>query len=422
MRALLEFRERVKVLYSRCEFVLLPTLKFMLAYTVLCMANGKLGYMNKMDNLGIVLILSLLCSFLPIGFAALFAGVICILHMYTLSIEVALAGLIIFLVVFLLFLKFGQKDSLVLLLTVILFGMKTPYVIPILFGLVGTPISILPMACGAVVYQLIDHVAANAVVISNMGSTEATAKIRLVIDGIIGNKALLVMIVAFSVTIVIVYLIKRLSVDYSWTIAMVCGVIINIVVLLVGSLKLGTSIAIGSAILGSLLALVVGKIIEFFRLCVDYSRTEKLQFEDDEYYYYVKAVPKMTVSAPAKTVKKINAQRYNPERRLLEEEPVASRKSSRSVVTESTGRKAVSERGSHAGSVSITMNSEDQADWSEENYEGGYTEESTYEEGTYEEGTYEEGTYEEGGYEEGSYEEEYEENYDEEYEGYDEER
>ena len=33
-----------------------------------------------------------------------------------------------------------------------------------------------------------------------------------------------------------------------------------------------------------------------------------MQFEDDEYYYYVKAVPKMTVAAPEKTVKKINSQ------------------------------------------------------------------------------------------------------------------
>ena len=39
---------------------------------------------------------------------------------------------------------------------------------------------------------------------------------------------------------------------------------------------------------------------------VDYSRTQRMQFEDDEYYYYVKAVPKIVVSAPEKTVKKIN--------------------------------------------------------------------------------------------------------------------
>lgn len=34
-------------------------------------------------------------------------------------------------------------------------------------------------------------------------------------------------------------------------------------------------------------------LIEFLCFNLDYSRTEKVQFEDDEYYYYVKAVPKV---------------------------------------------------------------------------------------------------------------------------------
>ena len=36
------------------------------------------------------------------------------------------------------------------------------------------------------------------------------------------------------------------------------------------------------------------------------SRTERLQFEDDEYYYYVKAVPKAVVSGTNKQVKRFS--------------------------------------------------------------------------------------------------------------------
>jgi disulfide oxidoreductase YuzD len=42
---------------------------------------------------------------------------------------------------------------------------------------------------------------------------------------------------------------------------------------------------------------------------VDYTRTERVQFEDDEYYYYVKAVPKNMIAEPKKTVKKIVSQK-----------------------------------------------------------------------------------------------------------------
>ena len=68
------------------------------------------------------------------------------------------------------------------------------------------------------------------------------------------------------------------------------------------------NISVFGILAGSILALLVAKVIEFFRFCVDYSRTEKVQYEDDEYYYYVKAVPKMTVTAPTNTVKRINTQ------------------------------------------------------------------------------------------------------------------
>lgn len=42
-----------------------------------------------------------------------------------------------------------------------------------------------------------------------------------------------------------------------------------------------------------------------FRLTLDYHGTRKLQFEDDEYYYYVTAVPKIKVAAVDKTVTRI---------------------------------------------------------------------------------------------------------------------
>ena len=46
--------------------------------------------------------------------------------------------------------------------------------------------------------------------------------------------------------------------------------------------------------------------IQFFFFSLDYSRTERLQFEDDEYYYYVKAIPKAMVSGMDKKVTKFS--------------------------------------------------------------------------------------------------------------------
>ena len=309
MTALLELRENLKKIYSRNEAFILPVIKFLLSFIVLSIINGKMGYMTRLDNMAIVLIVSLMCSFLPNGFIVFFAMMFALLHMYALSIETAAVGLVVFLLLYLLFLRFTAKEALVVVLTPVLCMIKLPYVMPVAMGLIGTPASCVSVGCGVVVYYLIQTVITNAPTINTMGAEEATAKLRLLIDGMLGNKAMLVTIAAFAITVIVVYLIRRMSVDHSWTIAMIAGVMIEVLILLVGDLMYDTNLSIISALLGAVVTVIACKIIEFFRFCLDYSRTEKVQFEDDEYYYYVKAVPKMTVAAPTNTVKKINTQR-----------------------------------------------------------------------------------------------------------------
>ncbi len=55
----------------------------------------------------------------------------------------------------------------------------------------------------------------------------------------------------------------------------------------------------------------------------DYSRTESLEYEDDEYFYYVKAVPKASVSTSERSIKKINGEPIREERRSEEKKAVS---------------------------------------------------------------------------------------------------
>ena len=317
MTVLLEMKERIKLIYSKYEAFIVPVLKFLLAFITFSTLNSRMGYMTRIDDMRIMLIAALTCSFLPVGLMILMAAVFSLMHMYALSMEVALVGLCMYLIMYLLFFRFSPKDSLVVVLTPLLFSMNIPYVVPIAVGLLCGPASIVSVGCGIAVFYLLRMVIDSAPNIRIMEEGEILEKVRFMVEGILGNKAMLVMIAAFVVTVLVVYLIRRMSVDYSWTIAMVTGAMINVVLLLIGDLLYDVNLSMGSVLLGSLLALVVAKVIEFFRFCVDYSRTEKVQFEDDEYYYYVKAVPKMTVSVPTKTVKRINSQRD----RMAESEP-----------------------------------------------------------------------------------------------------
>ena len=80
-----------------------------------------------------------------------------LLHYYALSAECALVVLAMFLVMFLLFLRFAPKETLVVLLTPILFSLKMPYVIPVAMGLFGGPASVVSVSFGVIISYLVEY-------------------------------------------------------------------------------------------------------------------------------------------------------------------------------------------------------------------------------------------------------------------------
>ena len=303
MTSLLVAKQYIKNFVSRYEIYLKPVGKLILALITLMTINGKIGFMQKIDNISVVLIAALMCSFMPTNFIIVVAALFVLLHLYALSIECAAIGLVLFLVLFLLYFRFSPKDTLAVILTPICTAMGIPYVVPLTMGLVGTPASAVSVACGVIVSSFIKHMSDSATAISSMETEDMAAKFRFVIDGLINNKEMILMIVAFSVTVILVYFIKRLAIDYAWTIMMI---------LLVGDLVFDTNGSIAMLIVGTIVSVLAAKVVEFFVFSVDYSRTEKVQFEDDEYYYYVKAIPKINVAAPSRTVNKINSHKRKP--------------------------------------------------------------------------------------------------------------
>ena len=308
MTTLLVAKQILMTLYSKYEVYITPLLKFLLALISLLLINSRLGYMDSIDKLTVVLIVALMCSFMPMNFIVIMAALFTLLHLYSFSLECAVVVGAGFLLMFLLYLRFSPKDTLVVLLLPICFLLKIPYVIPIAMGLIGTPASAVSVACGVIAYYMIHYIVQNVSVIASMADEETAAKFKFIIDGLIGNKEMVVTIIAFIITVILVYIIRRLSMDYARTIAMAAGAIVNIMILLVGDLMFDTNVALFGVILGTIISLLLTAVLQFFVFNVDYSRTEKVQFEDDEYYYYVKAVPKVTVAKAEKKVKQISSQ------------------------------------------------------------------------------------------------------------------
>ena len=257
-----------------------------------------------MDNIFVVLILAIICAVLPINAMTVLACVMIITHCYAISVEVAgFAGLLILLLL-MLFLRFTSQDNLALVLTPVAFTFKIPVAVPIGSGLLRGPACAIPACCGVVLYSFVQEKSA----VLQGKETETIQKLQLLLDGLMKNREMWITIVAFIIVLTTVYLISRCSFDYSWRVANASGAVIYIVIMVLGGMFLSVDVDIMGVILAAVFSVLIGLVIEFAVLGVDYSRSEHTQFEDDEYVYYVKAVPKSIVAQKEKSIKKISSE------------------------------------------------------------------------------------------------------------------
>ncbi|MCR5421418.1 MAG: hypothetical protein K6E98_10440 [Lachnospiraceae bacterium] len=309
MSNLLVIKEQLAGFFSRYEVYVIAVLKFVLTLVALLLINSNLGYMSKIDNGAIVLVVALLCAFLPMNLIVIILGMFILLHLYALSLACAAIVGMLFVIMFVLYLRFSPSDSATLIIMPICYMLRLPYVVPLTLGFVGSPMSCVSVACGTVTYFMLDYIKNNEEQIASysLDSESALGSFKYLIDGLLGSDQMLLMVITFAVVVITVFMIKSLPIDHSWKIALALGVIVNILIILIGCSALEVDLSIGGVFLGTIVSSVIVFIIQFFIFNVDYSRTENVQFEDDEYYYYVKAIPKISIEAPDVNVKRFNS-------------------------------------------------------------------------------------------------------------------
>ena len=312
MTALLEIKQNIKRFYGQYEVYILPVLKFVLAFAYFLWINSNMGYMKQLDNIFVVLILALVCSILPVSVMMFLGFALMIGHCYAVGIETAGFMLLLILLMLILFLRFSRSQNLAMILTPLSFGFGVPALMPIGAGLLGSALSALPAGCGVVIYYFIRFVHAQSAALSDPAA-EITEKLKLISDGLVHNWAMWITVIAFVVVILFVNLLRTRAFDYAWRIAVIAGGVIYILVILAGDFCLSITVAMVPMILSTVISVLAGFVLEFFVFGGDYSRTERLEYEDDEYYYYVKAIPKISVTAPEKTVKHINERKETGE-------------------------------------------------------------------------------------------------------------
>ncbi|MBQ8315616.1 MAG: hypothetical protein IJX95_07745 [Lachnospiraceae bacterium] len=303
---ILEVRARVLRFLQKFQLVVEPVIKFIVAFAVFRCINNAIGHQTFLMSFPAELLLALLGTFTPSVLLVLLAAAVSLVHIYAASPLLAILVALFMTILYCFIARFSGKYGYVVLAVPILFLLKIPYVVPLILGLVATPMAVIPAACGVIVYRMFVVISDIALADETMGIEDILEMYIDVIDRLVADKQMIITIAVFFVMILVMYLIRKLAIEYVFEISIAVGAIVCILGFLIADLVLQTELNIISMVFGTVGSMLIALVFQFFRLALDYTAVERVQFEDDDYYYYVKAVPKMNLAVPERSVKQIS--------------------------------------------------------------------------------------------------------------------
>ena len=338
---------QLQQVYAKYSRFIDKGIQFVLALAAFYMINHGLGFMSLLSNPLITLGLAVICAFLPMIVTVLAAAVLILVQMASVSLGIMAVTAAVFVIMFVFYVRFSPRTAVILLLTPLAFLCHIPYVIPVAFGLVGTPASVVAIICGTIVYYMIDYVKTSAAALESGGAEGMLGQLMTYLQQVFQNREMIIRIIAFVIVLFLVYQVRRMSVNHAWKSASAAGAVAGIVIVAAGSAVLDAGVSYPELILGNAAAVAVGLVLELLFFAVDYSRAESVQYEDDEYYYYVKAVPKIVVAAPEKTVKRINRREEKQETEIIDTDEIRRKSAEGGEARKESGNRA--QKGRAAG-------------------------------------------------------------------------
>ena len=307
MAALLNIKDSIRDFLRKYDELVSPVFRFVLAYVLFWSVNVMYGYSELFTRAIVVFLLSVIAALVSDVIVVLLAGAVILVNAFSVSIEIGILFFILFIIMYCMYMRMFPDCSWVLAVVPVLLIFKLQYAIPLVVMMFAGASGIVPMAFGVILYYFAVYTKDVSAMLQTAAKEEDVETYDYIIDSIAHNREILLMIIIFAFVILVSSLIYRMSFDYSWYVAIAVGAISTIIFSLAGNVILDVDASdMGALIVGTIVGALVALFVQVCKGIVDYSRKETVQFEDDDYYYYVKAIPKLNVATKNKDVKKIN--------------------------------------------------------------------------------------------------------------------
>ena len=281
---------KIEDLYFNNNKIVLAITRFIFALFIFGYINFTLGAFHLLKNPIITVALSVLAIFLPLPLTMIIAFIVIGLHLFKLSIILLIGYVVLLAVMYLLVFRICSDKWIVVFASIILFWIKLPYLIPLLLGIVFSTSIFIP-ATLATGFALFLEIAAKYKVGTE---TESISAISATFTNIAKDGYIIMWVLAVAISVLVVSIVKTFNMKNCKEIAIVLGGIVEMIILVAAKFILKVDVNIAIMILLNILSIVIALAFLWAMYPFNYKSTEYVEFFDDEYYYFVRAVPLST--------------------------------------------------------------------------------------------------------------------------------
>ena len=285
-------------LFMHLEIPIKVVAKFAACFFIFREIAGWEGFSSGavFNSTSVHLILALLCVLLPTRFVAFFAIAIIIYNVYQASFWGAILAAVMLIVLYIMIERLAPDETVLLILMPLAIKYNVFLLIPLFAGMYMGIFSIIPIVGGIILsgfMRILPAFMRFSVEKIDALPAAATETLSYVADQLIKNRSLLFMMVLCGGVVLVMVLLNRIGIDYMRYLSICAGALVGFVCLIVGRAAGMTDITVGQTITIPLICLLIMLVLKFFHMALNYRMAQRLAFADDEYYYYVRAIPKI---------------------------------------------------------------------------------------------------------------------------------
>lgn len=328
MEQLIVVRQQIIGFYKKFEVAVNYILKFFVGLFIFSRVNSLGMYREEFEVLfgsgaafSYLALLSLLFTISPPSIA-LFLVAVAVAIQLSVVLEVAFFVFLLLILLIVFYARLAPRHSMLILAMVFGFHFNMPYAVVLFAGLYFGVASIIPVILGTAVWYFLPfftnltqefaQIAAAAPVVDYQYHAEyydvSTTFMEILFElpatfldvfsriftQLTTDFNWIVISFVFAMILLAANLISRIAIDYSKDIAIGVGAVVGMVCMIMVVMAVEVDMTIGGIFISSIFSALFVWIASFFEGVRDYQRVERVQFDDEDNYYFVRIVPKVS--------------------------------------------------------------------------------------------------------------------------------